>query len=550
MTNGNIEPNQNIYSTPPSITPPPPSYSEETIPPKPKSKKIKIVIGVIIGILLVSIVGATVALYTRAWDPLWNPFRPEPDKVIQEMTQRMKSIKTIHSETKINAEIKDEDGSADISMSFNSNADTADPKNQKSAGDFNLAFSTKSISSYGPDEISFSLGGEAKVLGNISYFKLNPLSAMIVDYFRNETEIDLNELFNNKWINIDPESISNSIEELLKIYFKKEVIPFEEDEMASEIIDEIFGKQVEMQKDLQEKVKKMMEGKKFFIVRKELPDTEINEVKMYHYIMTIDKNELKRTIPDFAIIYFDIIKSIIPFPMTDEEEYEAKKQINDELNKTIDEFFSKVGDIEGEVWIGKKDYLLYKVDVGKVIDLNKINQYSKGTINFKVDMNFSNFDKPVVIEAPKDSIDIIEILIPIIEESLVQARKRAGDAYIKANLSMVGPTAEMISDDFDSYENLCTEPPAKKINRVVANYGTDLGYIEDSIKTKQGGILDLVCLDSVTSYCIVSGLPSGGKYCVDSSFATVEIQKNQTCVGSGTSQNPYKCPPHSTPIMP
>lgn len=563
MVNENTEPivpSPNIYS-PPSPSEPPPYYGE-TYSPEPKNKTIKVIIGIVIGILFFSTVGALIALYTRAWDPLWNPFRPEPDKVIQEMSQRMKQVKTIHSESKIEIDTKDEYQLLNILLTLNSDTDNTDSKNAKTSGDFNINFDLKSTGKYvtSSDEIRLSLSGESKALGQVSYFKLNSLPAMIVDSLRNETGIDLNEVLINKWIKIDPESITQSLEDLFKNSYFGGELPSE--------FSNLFQQQTEGQKELQEKFKKMLEGKKFFIVKKELPDAEISGIKSYHYLMNLDKKELKSLIPEFVIIYVDIIKEMMPpdYPLTENDIYQAKKQITESLNKAFDEFFTKIGDIDGEVWIGKKDYLLYKIKVGKEIDLSKLEEQkregilqpppsvqpaSKGTITFKVDMNFSNFDKPVIIEAPKESTDIIEIFMPIIQSSLEQARKRAKDARIMSDLYQARTVATIIYDDnFDSYENLCTES-LKKFNRAAPTYGTELGQIEDDIKSQQGGTLDLVCLDSVTSYCIVASLVSGGRYCVDSSaIYTGEIQKNQTCVGNGTSQSPYSCPPRSTPIMP
>lgn len=530
MTNGITEPTPNIYSTPT----PPPYYGYPAL--KPKSK-IKIIIGVIVGILLVSIVGATIALYTRAWDPLWNPFRPEPDKVIQEMTQRMKKIKTIHSESKIEIDARDEYESLNILLALNNNADTTDSKNAKSAGNFDIAFDLKPTGKYttSSGEIKVSFGGEAKTIGQISYFKLNGIPSIVADPLRNETGIDLNELIANKWIKIDPESLTETIKDILESYLGVSMVPG---------IEGLLEKQVESQKELQEKFEKMIEGKKFFLVKLELPDATINGIKTYHYVLTLNKAEIKGMIPDFAIIYVDMIKEMMPsdYPLTEEDIYNAKKEIIQELNKSFDEFFAKTGDFDGEVWIGKKDYLLYKVKMEKAIDLNKINEYSKGTLTFDIDMNFSNFDKPVTIEAPKESTDIIDILIPIIQTSLERAQKRAKDARIITDMYQIRSIAEMIYDDNNSYEDLCREPPVSILNYKSISYGSMLNTIQEDIRTQQGGFLLFDCLDSVNSYCVAVGLVSNGRYCLDSSGNTRNIGINQNCIGTGSSQNPYRCP--------
>jgi len=547
MANGNIEQTPNVYSTP-SSPPPTQSYYGETATPKSRGKTIKIIVGVLVGIIFVSSVGVAVALFTRAWDPFWNPFRPEPDKVIQEMTQRMKKIKTMHSESKIEIDARDEYELFNILLTLNSDADATDSKNTKSTGDFDIAFDLKPTGNYtySTEEIKFSLAGEAKNIGQISYLKINTIPSMIGDWLRSETGIDLNEVLANKWIKIDPKSLEENIKDLFRRYYFGGSLPPE--------MEEMFQQQTESQKELQEKIEKMIEGKKFFVVKSELSDITTNGIKMYHYVLTLNKAEIKSMIPDFAIIYVDMIKQMMPsnYPLTEEDIYQAKKDITEDFNKVFDEFFVKTGDFDGEVWIGKKDYLIYKVKIEKAIDLNKINQYSKGIFTFKIDMNFSNFDKPVTIETPKDSTDIIEIIMPIIQTSLEQAQKRAKDARIIADVYQIRSIAEMIYDDNNSYEDLCREPPVSILNYKSISYGSMLNTIQEDIRTQQGGLLLFDCLDSINYYCVQAKLNSSdkGRYCIDSSGITGEIQKNQTCVGSGTSQSPYKCPPRSTPIMP
>lgn len=515
----------------PNVSPmsPAPSFYGETSAPKPKSKNIKIIVGVLIGLIFVFAVGVTVALWTRVWDPLWNPFRPEPEKVIQEMTERMKKVKTMHSALNFELDTKEGKQSFNVSLKTNSDEDKSDSKNLKASGNFDLAFSAESQ--------QFSVGGETKSIGEVSYFEITKIPAALTDLVKT-AGIDLDQVIKNKWIKIDSESINNFLREALGSNLLQFGIS----------INDTLNNSTESQKEMQKKFEKMIEGEEFFIVKSELPDTTINGLKTYHYVLTLSKAEIKNIIPDFAIIYVDMIKQRTPpgHQLTEKDIAGAKKGITDGLNKAFDEFFAKVGDIESEVWIGKKDYLLYGVKMEKAIDLSKIDKYSKGTITFKIDMNFSNFDKPLAIEAPKNSTDVIEILLPIIQTSLEQAREKAKDGRIMTDLAMARTEAEIIYNKFNSYENLCTKS-SKRLNRSGQAYGTELGQIEDNIKSAQGGTLNLLCFDSATSYCITARLASGGMYCVDSSSYAREIQKNKTCIGIGTLQYPYKCPP---PIMP
>jgi hypothetical protein len=537
MANGNIEPtepNSNIYpgKSPDPFSevysaPTPPSHYGETSEPKPGRKAIKTIIGLIVGILFFSTVGASIALYIRAWDPLWSPFRPEPDKVIQEMSQTMEKLKTVHSETKVDFEAQNEFMPIKFQMDLKDDTDKTDSKNLKSAGKFNLLFNISAV--------EYSLSGESKNLNKISFLKLDIIPGPVITFLREMLGFNWSSV-GGKWIKIDPESLAESLPDIIKKFLSA-------DEQV--MMEELFQKQETMeiseekQKEIEDKIKKITSGKKFFIVKKELADTDIGGVKMYHYIMTLDRKEVKSTIPDIVILFFDTAKDLNPElfqTMTEEEEYDAKKDIVDGLNKSFDEFFSKVGDIDGEVWIGKKDYLLYKVKIDKEIDLNQISEGSEGKIIFKLDTDISNFDKPVLIEEPKGSKPLEDILLEI-ANGLINIR-------IRDSLSGVRWEASDLNYGYHSFENLCTEPPTSTLNGKAPSYiGSSLSRIKKEITAFQGGNLDLVCLDSVTSYCVQTKLINMEKrFCIDSGGEQKIIEKNQNCIGNGTSTNPYKCP--------
>ena len=529
MTNGYIEPNPNIYSVPPSPPPPPLSpapYYGETPALEPKHKTIKIIVGIIVGILFFSTVGASIALYTRAWDPLWNPFRPEPDKVIQEMAQRMKNLRTMHSETKVELEVQDEYMPFKFQIGSKDDTDKTDPKNLKSYNNFDFIFNIFAM--------EYSLSGEAKNLDKVSFLKLNIIPGPVIIFLREMLGFNWSSI-GGKWIKIDPESLVESLPDILNKFLGP-------DEQAE--IEEFIKKQETMeiseekQKEIEKKFKKITSGKNFFIVKKQLEDTNIGGVKTYHYIMTINREEAKSTIPDIINLFFDTAKDLNPelFQMTEEEEDKAKKDTIEELNKSFDDFFKKVGDVDGEVWIGKKDYLLYKVKMDKEINLNVFDENSKGKLIFKFDTDISNFDKPISIEEPKESKPLEDILLEIANGLM--------DVRIKNSLSEVPWDASDLNHGYHSFENLCTEPPTSTLNEKAPSYtGSSLSRIKKEITNFQGGKLDLVCLDSATSYCVQTKLTNVDKrFCIDSKGEEKIIEKSQNCVGTGTLQNPYRCP--------
>jgi hypothetical protein len=477
-------------------------------PPTPSRKKSNVfLIGILV--IVLAILGVGITLATRLWDPLWNPFRPEPEEVIEKMSTEMGGLKTIHSRTKIDMSSREEAKEVfKLSLDFTNDLDKTDSQNPKSAGEFYLNFEA--------EEIGIAFGGEGKTIGKDFYLKLTIVPSIP------ESPINVNQL-KDQWIKIDEESIRNLLE--------SSGAPIDTSEIE---------KAKEKQKEILQRFQTLIKGKKLYIVKKEFPDEKIGNLKTYHYLVALNKEEIKKLIPE---LLKELIKTgIFPQPPTETEWQEFEK----EFPKKFDEFFAKIGDIEGEIWIGKKDLYLYEIKGEKEIDLSKFEEGAKGKITAKLDTDFSNFNQPLKIETPTEfkTLEEIFVLSRIISESLLESQSKAKDARIMADISQARTIAEMIYDDNNSYEDLCSEPPVSVFNKKAPNYGTILKTIEEDIKIQQGGFVLLDCLDSTTSYCIQVRLNSPDKeeYCIDSAGIAKFIDKNQKCIGAGTSKNPYRCP--------
>ncbi len=79
------------------------------------------------------------------------------------------------------------------------------------------------------------------------------------------------------------------------------------------------------------------------------------------------------------------------------------------LQGEIDNFFEKVGEVTGEVWIGKRDKFLYKFSGEKNLDLSQFTEEKKGTVIGKLNIDFSNFNQPITVEPPQEFKSIEEI---------------------------------------------------------------------------------------------------------------------------------------------
>ena len=144
-------------------------------------------------------------------------------------------------------------------------------------------------------------------------------------------------------------------------------------------------------------------------IEEKLPDKKINGINNYHYLISLDKTELKKIIPEIVKISME---SNLGFKDLSESE---KEKTLEETSNNINEFFDKIGDINFEVWVGKKDKLLYRLKTEKEIDISKfydeesLGQELRGNINIKLELNLSDFNKEIRIEAPKEFKSINEV---------------------------------------------------------------------------------------------------------------------------------------------
>lgn len=191
-----------------------------------------------------------------------------------------------------------------------------------------------------------------------------------------------------------------------------------------------------------------------FTFKKNLGSQNVNGQSAYHYLLTISN---------------DKIKSIAP--------------------SAIDPFVTTIGDVDVEIWIGKKDYMLYKVSIDKII--------SGVAIKF-VGTN-SNFNQPVTIQAPENTIKLETVLLPALK-----AQKAA--AYI----SQIGGIAQSLSAVGQTVNSLCNRG---LLNGYLATFGGDLINLHKDILSL--GAIKPSCFSSGQDFCVSTQLADGTYICID-----------------------------------
>jgi type II secretory pathway pseudopilin PulG len=359
--------------------------------------------------------GATLA--TRIWDPMWNPFRIEPKEVIANTQNKMIGLKTFHYDLYLEAN----SGKEKVTITGKSDVDMVDPNNSKTNSELVINFRTEGT--------EFSLSAEAKTRGEVSYFKINTIPAPL-SMLTEMVGFNLEQV-KGQWIKVDQDSMDKITETLY----------------PKEIISEMKEKS-EKNKINTERIKKLVEGKEIFIVKEEMEDEKIGKTDVYHYRIGLNEKE-------FEIIMTEAFKIVA------ENEENMALILEEDLYGVISEYVRMASDLTADVWIGKKDYLLYNIKFEKEI-------YSQEPYKSKIalDLKFSDFNKEILDETPQDFKKIEEIIVPILKNIFDSSRSRARDAKRQSDLRQFISAQEMYYGDSRKY----VFTAAKKGLPAIANY--------------------------------------------------------------------------------
>ena len=347
----------------PSIPTPP---VQNVNPVKLASSKIGGIIIKIIGIIIVlGIIAGGAMLASGFWDPIWSPFRPNPEQIINAMAQNMLTVKSSHSEGKININANGPT-SAVIAVNFNVNGDANDITNVKSEGDFGISLSGDMISSAGGD-ISAKL--KMKMIGQDGYLNITEFNAPSLGFILAMMGIDTNNIIGS-WVKL-PSADSLAQGNLIGMPTPAETTAIVE----------------RMRKDLSD----ALSSNTFYIVKEQLPNQIIDGQKIYRYSVALNNEKAAQLIGDLMLEQVGIY---------DIDLSSNKAEIKAEISSAFLEGLNKIGEIRAELAIGSKDKYLYGFKMSKNVDASKINEGVTGTIDISLEVNNSLFNKPVVVEAP------------------------------------------------------------------------------------------------------------------------------------------------------
>lgn len=344
---------------------------------------------ILIGVLVV-VVGGGVSL---ALIKGWSPFGIPPQQILAESMDKMWTLERWRIKGNGKLEVKgkgeEETQGFQASLDFSSDVNITDLKNPKQSSKVNLTL--------GAEGMEFSLAGEVRVFGSDFYLKITRFPSLPF------LGLPL-ENFKNQWIEFNREK-------LMEISGKKAEMPEVKEEMTEEIAQEI---------------KSLLKGREILKIKNNLGKEELDGIQTYHYLNTLNREELKTLIPEF----FQRMKKFIPQEDKSSYEEDLQKFLKDFPQK-FDEFYDKIGEINLELWIGN-DRWLRRIKIEKEIDLSHLmarefqtplaagetqqvetpSEPEELKAIISIDLKFSDFNQKIEIERPQEFKSIEEILPP------------------------------------------------------------------------------------------------------------------------------------------
>lgn len=286
---------------------------------------------------------------------------------------------------------------------------------------------------------------EVKIINKIFYVKFGNLSGS--RFFI----VDPNSITGGQWIKIDIEAVKK---------YLKEQLEMEEGEYKKWLTEEWTKEEQKISPE---------QRADLFKITKRLPGEKIDGKSVYHYQFTIDKEK-------FETLF--------------------KETLAEDVTKEDLNYF-----LEGEIWIGKKDLLPYKISVNFTLDSNaKEISNSKYFYEANFVVLFKNFDQPVQIDTPEKTVPLEEIIGGIISST----RQKSRDVHRKSDLRQITLALEMYYDNHGSYPSLLDKLVPEIFSAVPVDPSTKQFY---QYQLKSGGQDYEICAnmeDTKTQGCYTS----------------------------------------------
>lgn len=217
---------------------------------------------------------------------------------------------------------------------------------------------------------------------------------------------------------------------------------------------------------------------------------------------------------------FSLDKDSIKAYLIKVKEFTNSASVSDQSVSKLDPVFinseiDRITNFTGEIWIGKKDNMPYRLDAAFSIEPDSTSGM-KETGQYNISVLLSNWNQPITTQKPEGAVDIKDFFAPVYSVNMTKAK----DAMIKASLANMRAFAELYYDDHyqtgTNYKGFCATADSKKIFEKIE---------KETAPTK------VTCRDQVNSYISYAPLSNGSIFCIDSNgSAKVTTEQLPTAV--------------------
>ncbi len=348
---------------------------------------------------IVIVVGAGIAIVASGRVPFTDtiftvPFlEKSPDKVIAATMENMAALDSVKTEMLANIIVESvSETTTTVTEPVNTKITyraSTDLTNNNMDGSASISF--------GYSGFDVDLGLDIKTVDEVTYLRIPSIPSIPgLDEF-----IDLSQ-FQNVWFRFDSTEVIDGLDDVIStgdlfglLFGLGEGVENVNSMMPSEEEAEELSKQVQA----------LVYGSDILVVDKRLPDEEINGIKTYHYTYHIDKDELK----SLMVELMDLTNNSMTSDVNEDSFLELIPSEVD-LEETVDMALQDLGEISGEIWVGKKDMYTYQLTMALALDYAEV--YS-GRVSVAV--KSSEFNQPVSVEAPADSENIVEYIMSMFD---------------------------------------------------------------------------------------------------------------------------------------
>ena len=305
-------------------------------------------------IVLIGIAGLGVLSYIQGW----YPFALSNQEILSRMFTKMGEVKTLHYDLAVKFEQVEPSslnnlGLEGINLRMIGDVDNSDVENPKSKADLEIGLSLQGM--------DMSLKGELISSKQKAYYKIVTIPAPITA-FLGAFGLDISKM-ENQWIEVDVGEMSDLSEE--KITESKKIL---------------------------EEIAELFRGKEFLKIKEKFSDDKIGNKKVYHFLVSLNVEVIEGLLPDLL----DILSA-------DDEDGAFSEIDKEESIKKFKESSEKIEKMDFELWVGTKDYLLYRFKIEEEITTE--GETAKITVN----CNLSDFDQEMNIKIPENAKSIEEI---------------------------------------------------------------------------------------------------------------------------------------------